>query len=245
MTKPVYKLIVARNEQNIIGVDGKIPWIYPEDMTHFRSTTMGHHVVMGRKTFESLPNGALQGRTNHVITRTRINLDPPGPKTPILHNSVDDFKKWVEDNLTNGETIFVIGGGSIYSQFMDIVSEAYVTTVPYSVPTSEDLTKHKSVFSTFEFNFDQSLEWRFVRAWPLGTKMTPPTNQMRVDLYKRNDHHTLDDTLPTLADLFQKAMTTSVVATLKEEAIAKIQNDDFNIKYNKDTKAFDITVSLK
>ena len=67
-----FELIVAFNNKNVIGINNTIPWYVPEDLKQFRKTTKDHIVVMGRKTFESLPNGPLKNRINVVITNKTI-----------------------------------------------------------------------------------------------------------------------------------------------------------------------------
>ena len=63
-----FELIVAFNKKGVIGKDNTIPWHVPEDLKYFQKTTKGHIIVMGRKTYESLPNGPLKNRINIVIT---------------------------------------------------------------------------------------------------------------------------------------------------------------------------------
>ena len=65
-----YEAIIASNELDVIGNNNSMPWDIPEDLQHFRELTINNVVIMGRKTYESLPNGALPKRTNIVLTNT-------------------------------------------------------------------------------------------------------------------------------------------------------------------------------
>ena len=70
-----FELIVAFNKNNVIGINNTIPWYVPEDFNQFSKTTKDHIVVMGRKTFESLPNGPLKNRINVAITNKKTETD--------------------------------------------------------------------------------------------------------------------------------------------------------------------------
>lgn len=101
-------LIVAMAHNRVIGHKNKIPWHIPEEMHFFKATTMGHAVIMGRKTFESIGK-ALPGRFNVVLTRNQ-GLHFPGCKTALS----------LEEGIRccPGEKIFVIGGRAIYQESM-------------------------------------------------------------------------------------------------------------------------------
>lgn len=113
-------LIAAIGKNNELGKNNDLIWKFKEDMKFFKETTMGHPVVMGRKTFESLPN-ILPGRKNIIISRSNLN-----------NNKIEIYKS-IRDFLINYESyndeIFVIGGASIYSQFIDIASRIYLTEI--------------------------------------------------------------------------------------------------------------------
>jgi dihydrofolate reductase len=102
-------IIVATDRNGAIGKAGKIPWGLQTDMAHFQKKTTGHHVVMGRKTWESLPKSPLPGRTNIVLTR---NPEYPLPEGVIRASSFEEAYRYAEEA---GETeLFVIGGAEIY-----------------------------------------------------------------------------------------------------------------------------------
>ena len=98
-------LIAAASENNVIGKDNKLIWHLSDDLKHFKELTKGHFVIMGRKTFESMPK-ALPNRTNVVITR---KLDYKA-ENAIVVNSLDQALKHAE----NDSQPFIIGGGEIY-----------------------------------------------------------------------------------------------------------------------------------
>lgn len=116
-------LIVAMSDKRVIGKDGKLPWSVPEDMRHFKATTMGHAIIMGRKTYESIGR-PLPGRTNIVLTR-----DPwawSAPKGVLAVTSLDDalaFARGIDPEP------FIIGGASVYAEALPLVTRIYLTIV--------------------------------------------------------------------------------------------------------------------
>ena len=124
-------IIVAVDKKRGIGKDGKMPWNIPEDLKMFRQVTMGHPVIMGRKTFESMGK-RLPGRTNIVISK-----DPNLKITDCkIATSLEDAIEIAREALGSTEA-FVIGGGQIFSQAINIVDKIYLTLVEgeYQVDT--------------------------------------------------------------------------------------------------------------
>ena len=124
MDRPPIKLVVARAQNGVIGRDGKLPWHLPADLKRFKDLTMQTVMVMGRKTFESLP-GLLPGRRHVVITR---NSYWHADGAQVAHD--------VEEALTlaRGEPISVIGGADIFSLFLPIADRIELTEVLADVP---------------------------------------------------------------------------------------------------------------
>jgi len=116
-------LIVAMATNRAIGRTGDLLWRLPNDFKHFRELTTGHPIIMGRKTFESLPNGALPDRTNIVITR---QVDYQAPDCRVVTSL--DAAIGLATNLGSDE-IFVIGGGEIYRQALPLANRVYLTAV--------------------------------------------------------------------------------------------------------------------
>lgn len=115
-------LVVAASENNAIGKNNQLIWHLPNDLKFFKNTTWGFPVIMGRKSFESV-NKPLPGRTNIVIT---TNPDWKAETVIVVNNLKDAIQKAAE---TNSKQIFIIGGGEIYKQSMDIADSIYITRV--------------------------------------------------------------------------------------------------------------------
>lgn len=124
-------LVVAMATNRAIGRTGDLLWRLPNDFRHFRELTTGHAIIMGRKTFESLPKGALPDRTNIVVTH---QADYQAPDCRVV-TSLDEAIA-LATNL-GSEEIFVIGGGEIYRQALPRAHRVYLTAVN-TAPTDAD-----------------------------------------------------------------------------------------------------------
>ena len=113
-------LIVAASQNNVIGKNNQLPWRLPEDLKRFKQLTMGHPILMGRKTFESIGK-PLPGRTNIVITRQR-GLEACG--AAVVH-SMEEALQICEGQ----EEVFVIGGAEIYKQALPLADRIYLTHI--------------------------------------------------------------------------------------------------------------------
>lgn len=111
-------------ENRVIGNKGQIPWHIPEDFAHFKNTTMGHPIIMGRKTFETFPK-PLPGRTHIVITRDKQYQVPEGVFVCDSIESAIEIAKEKEGS----EEIFIIGGGQIYTDSLPFVDRLYLTLI--------------------------------------------------------------------------------------------------------------------
>ena len=113
------KAIVAISENSVIGKNGDLPWRISEDLKWFKKITLGHTLLMGRKTWESLP-GALPKRENWVLSST---IEANNSKIRV-------FKK-IQDALdaAKNRTLFIIGGGELYRQTLPLCNELYVSEV--------------------------------------------------------------------------------------------------------------------
>ena len=141
-------LIVAVDKNWAIGKDNRMMWSIPADMKFFREMTTGHVVVMGRKTLESFPNGLpLKQRTNIVLSRDK-NYQVKG--TLVMHTTeelLEHLKGYAP------EEIFIIGGESIYRQFLPYCDTAYVTKIDHAY----DADTHFP-------NLDEMPEWEMTEA---------------------------------------------------------------------------------
>ncbi len=109
---------IARN--NAIGNDNKLLYWLPNDLRRFKALTTGHTIVMGRRTFESLPHGALPNRRNIVLSRS--NVQYPGAETfPSLQEALSA--------CTCDEQVYIIGGASVYQQAMAVADNLFLTLI--------------------------------------------------------------------------------------------------------------------
>ncbi len=118
----IISLIAACSTNRVIGVDNDLPWHVPADMRFFMRTTKGHHVIMGRKTFESL-GVPLKNRTNIVVTRDPFFI----ASGVLVTHSISEALDLVRDGEES--EVFVIGGGEIYKQSMDLADKIYLTEI--------------------------------------------------------------------------------------------------------------------
>lgn len=114
----------AEDRQHNIGVNGHLPWKLPKDMQRFKEVTTGHPIVMGRKTYESFPNGPLPKRTNIVITR---DSNYQVPDSVIVINNKQQLFEQVNDD----DEVMVIGGRTIFEMFKDEVEYLYLTKIDH------------------------------------------------------------------------------------------------------------------
>jgi len=116
-------LSFARARNGVIGKDYPLPWHLPEDLAHFKQTTLGQPVVMGRKTWESLPPKfrPLPGRTNIVVTR-QTDWQAVGA---VVAHSLEEAMQHCPDEAH----VWVIGGAEVYAQAMPLASRAVVTEI--------------------------------------------------------------------------------------------------------------------
>ncbi len=113
-------IIAAMAKNRVIGCNNTLPWHLPEDLKHFRQLTMGHPILMGRKTFESIGK-PLPGRTSIVITRSS-GFDFPGVKAA---SSIPEAIALCGDS----DEIFFIGGGELYRQAIGLANRIYLTEI--------------------------------------------------------------------------------------------------------------------
>lgn len=115
-------LIVAMDERRGIGYRGQLPWHLPADLRRFKSLTMGHSLVMGRKTYESIGR-SLPGRTMIVLTRDR-DYNAPGC---LLAHSLEEALEIARQS--GDDEVFVIGGGEVFEQALPLADRIYLTRV--------------------------------------------------------------------------------------------------------------------
>ncbi|MFZ5671897.1 MAG: dihydrofolate reductase [Pseudomonadota bacterium] len=123
MTRPRIAFVVAVARNGVIGAKGDLPWRISSDLKRFKQITMGKPVIMGRKTWESLPKRPLAGRLNIVVTRDR-SYEAPGA---VVAASVETALAAARQSAS--EEICVIGGSEIFRQFLPIADRLYLTEV--------------------------------------------------------------------------------------------------------------------
>ena len=123
------KIIVAVNPQKVIGKDNQIPWFYKEDLAFFKQVTMGHVVIMGRKTWDSLPPKMrpLPGRVNIVVSSQNL------PEAATTATSLAEAISFAQTHHEDKE-IFLIGGARIYEEGMNYAQEILMSRVPDILP---------------------------------------------------------------------------------------------------------------
>ena len=117
-------LIVAFDENRLIGRDNGLPWHLPADLKHFKSLTMGHYMIMGRKTFESIGK-PLPGRTSVIITR---QTDYVAEGCIVTQNFTEAMM-----SCTGQSEIFIIGGAQIFECTLPLADKLYITQIHHGV----------------------------------------------------------------------------------------------------------------
>ena len=124
----ILSVIAAIGKQGQLGREGKIPWHLPEELQHFKRLTMGHHLLMGRKTFQSLP-GVLPGRPHLILSRQ------PSPPPFDGCQTFCTLPEAIEYARVARETeLFVCGGADLYAQTLPLADRLYLSRIDYSGP---------------------------------------------------------------------------------------------------------------
>lgn len=122
--------ILAISDNGVIGSENDLPWPHiAEDMKRFVELTTGNVVVMGRKTWDSLPKKPLPNRKNFVVT-SKLLKDLPGANGALHGNPLADVLPRFEESFNYEKDIFVIGGAEIYDQLFSVCDKIFVTRVP-------------------------------------------------------------------------------------------------------------------
>lgn len=123
----MFSLIAAIGKNRELGRGGELIFHLKDDMKFFRETTDGHKIVMGRKTWESLP-GKLKNRTNIVISRHDVEG---------ADEHISDLPQFIDKNKDTDEEIFIIGGGMVYFEFLKHAKNLYLTEVDASADDAD------------------------------------------------------------------------------------------------------------
>lgn len=144
-----FSIVVAMDRNGAIGRNGALPWHCPADFAHFKRLTMGGIVVMGRKTYESIGK-PLEGRENWVLTSGKIE----GVR---CFSSVDEVVQ-----AAQGRSVWIIGGAAVYSAFLPMVEEMWITRIDRMVT---DADTYFPDFDGFKKVWEQMGEWWRFERW--------------------------------------------------------------------------------
>ena len=122
-------MIVAMDERHAIGKKGDLLCHLPNDLKHFKQKTTGHTILMGRKTYASLPKGALPNRTNMVITSDKADRYPGC----IVVRTIEEAMKQVPDT----EALFIAGGEQLYRATLPLADTLYITRIHHTFPDAD------------------------------------------------------------------------------------------------------------
>lgn len=125
-------IVCAMDSNALIGTDGYLPWHLPADLRRFRKITMGHPVIMGRKTWDSLWNQPLGGRKNLVVSRQFMWSDAANDA-----NSVRSLERALEIAGKAGDEAFIIGGASIFAATLPLSDRLYLTLIDHAFPPGD------------------------------------------------------------------------------------------------------------
>lgn len=151
-------IIVAMNNNRVIGKDNKLIWHISEDMKRFKELTWNKTIIMGRKTFESLP-GILPNRKHIVITKDHnYNIED---ENVLVVNNIEDILRYVHSD----EEVFVIGGGEVYKQLLPYCNKLYLT----KISSNEEGNIYFPKFNTDDYNIikcdnhnENNIEYNFI-----------------------------------------------------------------------------------
>lgn len=146
--------IVAVDSNYGIGSKNELLIHIPEDLKMFKEITINHPVIMGKKTYESLPKKPLPNRTNIVITHTKNH--PHFKESKVIYSNMEDIKTWLSDErvIDVNDGIYVIGGGMIYKELLPFCERIYITKILHSFDNVD----------TFFPNIDNMSEWKMTSA---------------------------------------------------------------------------------
>ncbi len=164
--KPRVSIIAAIGKNRVLGKNNQLLWHIPEDLKRFKTLTLGHPVIMGRKTFESIIEALgkpLLGRTNIVVTRS-IKDRPlwSGSEVQVVHSIEEALARAAE---LNHEEIFIIGGGQIYAQALPYADRLYLTLIDDEKGGDSYFPEYEKIFTkqiSEESGEHNGLKYRFV-----------------------------------------------------------------------------------
>lgn len=164
--------IVAMSKNRVIGREGGLPWHLPEDLKFFKTKTLGHAIIMGRKTFESIGR-PLPKRLNIIITRQKNFYAEACLVFPNLDQALSYCRR---ESAEWGEEIFIVGGGEIFAQSLAIVDRIYMTLIHQDISGDTfyppvDFTKFRE---TTRSDRNEPFPFSFITLEPKSRSLLPP-----------------------------------------------------------------------
>ena len=159
-------LIACIAKNGAMGYQGKLLYNLPDDMARFRQLTSGHTVIMGRKTYESLPGGALPNRRNIVLSHSLNSL----PDCEVIHTLEEALKNCKNHSALNNivnDPIYIIGGAEIYQLALSYATDLHLTIV-------DDTTKKADVFFPLT---EKDIKEMLLQGWSIKEEVNKHTNE--------------------------------------------------------------------
>lgn len=170
------KIIAAVSIDGAIGNDKKMLWHVPEDFKRYKERTTGNILIVGRKTYDTLPYEALKNRTHIVVKHNDGNYIDAPPNTDVYSTySIRDAIKKAKEIKTNDQEVFIIGGSEVYKQAINICSEAEITWINKTYPDANKKFPIDELFNNFDITGDSN--------WVKSKKET----LYKFTYYKKND----------------------------------------------------------
>ena len=153
-------IVAVAGKKRVIGKKGGLPWYIPQELKRFKEITMGHPIIMGRKTHESIGR-VLSGRTNIVISR-EPNYKALGC---IVVHSLDEALRVAQGKPFENEEVFVIGGGEIYKQALPLADKLYLTYIDKEIKGDvffPDYSEFKKVVYKSNWQEHEGIRYKFL-----------------------------------------------------------------------------------
>ena len=141
-------LIVAFSENRVIGKDNSLLWKLSDDLLRFKKLTLNHPIIMGRKTFESLPNGPFKNRLNVVLSRTIYNNNNNFDEN-VLFTTMEHINTILKLHQKHNQKIFIIGGSEIYNIFIEQCNILHITMVDEIIDGDSYFPFDKNFLTTY------------------------------------------------------------------------------------------------
>lgn len=157
-------IIVAMSPNMSIGYNGSLPWHLPEDLAHFKDLTIGHTIIMGRHTFESLPHGALPGRRNIVLSKNAASVLKEHSSPEHSSNNYEVYAS-LEEALSHCDIkkeVFIIGGAEVYAKALPLADKIYMTLVDFNPQEADIFFPNFNIMDWKEIKKEKHIGFSFV-----------------------------------------------------------------------------------